>query len=103
MQRICLAATLACLILRVSGAYAQTATVGSPAATFEVASVKPNSTGASNVNVDIQPSGRFTAINAPVRELIRMAYQLPELQIVGLPEWAGSTRVDVVAKTPGEN
>ena len=37
-------------------------------ATFEVASVKSNKSGESNGNMRMQPGGRVTATNMPVRE-----------------------------------
>jgi len=65
---------------------------------FEVASIKPNKSGDGRVMIGIQPGGRFTATNVPVRLLIRNAYQLQDFQIVGGPDWLSSDRYDVVAK-----
>lgn len=67
---------------------------------FEVASVKPNKTGDGRIMLGMQPGGRFTATNVPLRMLIRQAYDVQEFQIVGGPDWLGSDRFDIVAKAP---
>lgn len=74
---------------------------GTPNPTFEVASVKPNKSGDMRVMLGIQPGGRFTATNVPLRMLIRQAYQLQDFQVVGGPGWISSDRFDVVAKAEG--
>src|SRR6185369_11270018 len=65
---------------------------------FEVASVKPNNRNEVMVNVNIAPGGRFVATNIPVRELVRLAYQLQDFQITGGPAWAAADRFDIDAK-----
>jgi uncharacterized protein (TIGR03435 family) len=70
------------------------------AAAFEVASVKPNKSADGRVMLGLQPGGRFTATNVPLRMLLRQAFNVQEFQIVGAPDWAGSDRFDVVAKAP---
>jgi bla regulator protein BlaR1 len=74
--------------------------IGSQA--FEVASVKPNKSGDGRIGFQIQPGGRFTATNVPVRELIRMAYGIQSFQLVGGPDWIGSERFDIVAKAESD-
>jgi uncharacterized protein (TIGR03435 family) len=74
-----------------------------PAATqslpqFEVASIKPNKSGDGRVMLGVQPGGRFTATNVPLRLLIRNAYQLQDFQVVGGPSWIADERFDIVAK-----
>ena len=76
---------------------------GSPPASgklpqFEVASIKPNKSGDGRVMIGMQPGGRFTATNVPLRMLIRNAYQLQDSQIVGGPDWISNDRYDIVAK-----
>lgn len=72
---------------------------GSP--TFEVASVKQNESPEGFVQLGIQPGGRFTASNVPLRMLIRNAYQLQDSQLIGGPDWISSDRFDVLAKADG--
>jgi len=88
---------------RKSGLYVALHAQEAPAArspTFEVASVKVNKSGDPGINFRMQPGGRFTVTNAPLREMIRMAYQVQPFQIVGGPDWLTKDRFDVVAKGP---
>jgi bla regulator protein BlaR1 len=64
---------------------------------FEVASIKLNKSGEPNVMLMFTPNG-FTTTNAPLREVIRMAYQVPEFQMSGGPAWINSERYDIEAK-----
>jgi uncharacterized protein (TIGR03435 family) len=83
-------------------AFLQDTAVTAGGQTFEVASVKPNTSGDLRVMFGMRPGGRFTATNVPLRELIRMAYGLQNFQIQGGPDWLGSERFDVVAKAEGD-
>lgn len=65
---------------------------------FEVASVKPNTSGDNRVMVGIQPGGRFTATNMAARELIANAYDMQSFRIEGGPAWIGSDRYDIQAQ-----
>jgi bla regulator protein blaR1 len=73
-------------------------TPAQPGPQFEVASIKPNKSGDGRVMLGVQPGGRFTATNVPLRLLIRNAYQLQDFQIVGGPSWIADERFDIVAK-----
>jgi uncharacterized protein (TIGR03435 family) len=73
---------------------------GNPA--FEVASIKPNGSGDLRVSIQSLPGGRFTAINAPLRALIRDAYQLQDFELSGGPKWIDAERVDIVARAEGD-
>jgi uncharacterized protein (TIGR03435 family) len=70
--------------------------------TFEVASVKPNTSGDTRVSSMIQPGGRYNAINVLLRNLIINAYRLQESQLAGAPDWISSERFDIVAKAEGD-
>ena len=87
---ICLSATLFAAALLAQGAQI--------APTFEVASVKRNKSGQPGGRLDMQPVGRFEAVNATVRQLIVRAYQLQDSQIVGAPAWTNSERFDIAAR-----
>jgi uncharacterized protein (TIGR03435 family) len=68
-------------------------------AAFEVASVKPNKSSDPGVmELDILPSGVFTARNVPLRQLILLAYGIRGTQLSGGPSWIGSDRFDIDAK-----
>lgn len=69
---------------------------------FEAASVKPNTSGDPGTSIRRQPGGRFNAVNAPLRALITLAYQLQGFQLVGAPDWAANERFDIVAKIEGD-
>ena len=64
---------------------------------FEVASVKPNRSGALNIGFDVPGPRRFTVTNAPLREIIRFGHDVDEARLVGGPEWIRSERFDIVA------
>jgi uncharacterized protein (TIGR03435 family) len=66
--------------------------------TFEVASVKPNTTGSPGGSF-VMPPGRFSATNIPLKVLITNAYQM-FFQVVGGPDWVNTDRFDVAAKAP---
>ena len=69
---------------------------------FEVASVKPNtSTGPNQIRVGMPGNGRFNITNMPLAELIRFAYESQPFQLTGGPDWVNSQRFDVTATTDG--
>ena len=70
---------------------------------FDVASVKPNTSGDGRVLMMPQPGGRLNLVNVPLRLLIRNAYRLQDFQIVGGPDWLNTARFDIVAKAEGGN
>src|SRR5262249_22304934 len=86
--------------LRAPGQQTQPNATAAPS--FEVASVKPNKSGDGRMMIGMQPGGRFTATNVPLRMLIRSAYQVQDFQIIGGPSWLGADRFDVVAKAEGD-
>jgi uncharacterized protein (TIGR03435 family) len=66
--------------------------------TFEVASVRPNTSPDNKMMLGVQPGGRFNAVNVPLFALIRSAYALQEFQLVGGPDWIKTEKFDIVAK-----
>jgi uncharacterized protein (TIGR03435 family) len=81
---------------------AQSAAPAVASQAFEVASVKPNKSGDGRIFFQMQPGGRFTATNVPLRELIRFAHGIQTFQLVGGPDWIGSERFDIMAKAEGD-
>jgi uncharacterized protein (TIGR03435 family) len=70
---------------------------------FEVASIKPNKTGAARVQNDMlvyAPGGRFEAINVTLVDVIVRVYPTRRIQMQGGPDWIDSERFDIIAK-PG--
>lgn len=86
------------LTLGLAGALALAAAAQEKDATFEVASVKANTSGDSNGNLRGFPGGRVQATNMPVRPIITFAYQLAGYQLVGGPGWLTADRYDLTAK-----
>jgi uncharacterized protein (TIGR03435 family) len=76
---------------------------GQPAPTrpaFEVATIKPNTSGELGAGVTMLPGGRFTAKNATLKTLIAMSYRVKSDLITGGPPWLETARFDVIAKAP---
>jgi len=66
---------------------------------FEVASVKANKSGATQVTVSWQ--GGVTMINVPLRAIVQFAYNInTPSRIVGHPDWTNVERFDIQAKPP---
>ena len=73
------------------------------APSFEVASIKTNTSGDGRVLMRPQPGGRLSLVNVPLRLMIGFAYRVQDFQIVAGPDWLGTTRFDVVAKAEAGN
>ena len=74
------------------------------AQTFEVVSIKPNTSGASEP-LRLDPSGRLVATNTTTRMLLRVAFDdksvygaLPDFRLVGGPDWLATDRFDIQAQ-----
>ena len=87
-------AVLSFIVAITSDPYAQQST-------FEVASVKLNTSGDSRSGY-YTGTGRFTGTNVTLRSLIQYAFHVQDWQLVNAPDWAGRERYDVVAKTEGD-
>lgn len=71
---------------------------GAGTPSFEVASIKKNTSGEQFVRMG-GPPGRYTATNVPLRQLIIQAYQIQPTQLIGGPEWLATERFDINATT----
>ena len=76
-----------------------------PAPSFEVASIR-QVTGSQGQSVMFLPTGRFTALNLSLRDLIALAYgparqPLPAARVIGGPDWIASQRFNVEARAAG--
>jgi uncharacterized protein (TIGR03435 family) len=67
------------------------------AASFDVASVKPNKDGGPS-SVRVTPGGMLSVTNNNLRNIIRNAWNITNDQIVGGPDWIDSERFDITAK-----
>jgi bla regulator protein blaR1 len=95
------ATPLAVGMVNAPAARAQTATPDIQIPRLEVVSVKSNTSSGTFVAMQVQPGGRITITNAPVRLMIRTAYGLQDSHIVGGPDWIKFDRFDVMARAEG--
>jgi uncharacterized protein (TIGR03435 family) len=72
-------------------------------AQFEVASVKPNTSGERLTRMRPPAGGAFTATNVTLKMLISMAFKVKNFEISGGPAWMEAARYDVAAKTGDDN
>jgi uncharacterized protein (TIGR03435 family) len=87
---------LTCAALAVGLLFAQTR----PA--FEVTSVKPNKSVDRQFGIVPSPGGRVRATNSTLRQLINVAYGVPDFRITGNTGWMNTDRFDIDAKAVGD-
>lgn len=92
-MRAALAVVLATVLVRAASGQ-------SPAETFEVASVKPNLSGAPGASSSTPPAGTIAITNTQLKSLIVNSYRVRPFQVVGAPSWTETERFDILAKPP---
>lgn len=78
--------------------------VGTPLAwtqTFDAVSIRATGQSAGRGSLATQP-GRVIADGSTLKEIVAVAYGLPQDRVLGGPDWAGSTRFSITATTAGE-
>jgi uncharacterized protein (TIGR03435 family) len=65
--------------------------------TFEVASIKRNTSGDARSGTRTLPGGRVAIINQRLRQVIREAYGSNDLEVIGGPDWLDGDRWDINA------
>ena len=70
----------------------------SETASFEVASVKPNTSRISNAVPASRGNGSYSASNVALKSVIANAYEVRIFQIEGGPDWLTSERFDIIAR-----
>jgi uncharacterized protein (TIGR03435 family) len=88
------------LVATIGVAHSQTG-VPVPRAEFDVASIRPNTSGARPVRIGAPSPGRFNAENVWLRFLIQLAWNVKDFQVLGGPGWVTSDRYDINATTDG--
>ena len=73
-----------------------------PRRSFDVASVKPNKSTETGGFIQRMRGGTFSAGNQTLLQLIRFAYGIQGLQLVGAPDWMATERFDIVAKASAD-
>jgi len=73
---------------------------------FEAATIRENKTGETRMHIEVQPGGRFNAINMTLWQILSVVYPVDgrfrdEIQLTGGPGWINSDRFDIVAKAEG--
>ena len=66
--------------------------------TFEVVSIKPNTSASFPVSPTARPGGMFVSTNVTLASIIRFAYNLPDYRLAGGPPWIRAERFDVDAR-----
>ena len=69
---------------------------------FEVATIKPNDSGAPNMQRLGFTGHNFTTVNSSLNDLIAFAYGVQAKQILGVPDWVVRNRYDIAAKPVAE-
>jgi uncharacterized protein (TIGR03435 family) len=77
--------------------YAAMAQTPAGTLSYEVSSIKVNNSGSGNSSGDFGPYLRAT--NYTLKSLVLLAYRIPEAQLIGGPDWIGTLRFDIEAKT----
>jgi uncharacterized protein (TIGR03435 family) len=89
-----LAAAAICMsVIAVPHAHAQSAAPLS----FDVASIKLNH-GTPNLHFTPSPSGSLHVTSITIKDLINVAYEINDPQLVGAPDWVNTERCDIDAK-----
>ena len=91
-----------------AGVIAQSPAPGAGGAAFDVTSVKRSQPGAARGamamaigagQVSLRPGGRLAGSFVTLRDLVRAAYGIQEIQVIGGPAWMASDRFDIEATT----
>ena len=73
-----------------------------PKPTFEVASVKRNTSGSGGWSAGMQKGGAYVATNVPLVRIVAAAYDRALYRVMGGPGWIRDARFDVNAKAAGD-
>jgi uncharacterized protein (TIGR03435 family) len=87
--------TLLILVAALPGVHGQ----APPPATFEVASIRLNTSGAAGGGGGPRPGGRYMMTNVPTRTLISIGYGIPSDRVLDGPGWILTDRYDIEART----
>src|SRR4051812_26525668 len=68
---------------------------------FDVASIKIHPPPLTRISITQQPGGRLVAEGMSLKMLVARAYSVPEIRILGGPNWADSDHFDIEAKAQG--
>lgn len=89
-------------VLLASLSIGATLSAQTPKPTFEVASVKRNTSGFGGWSAGMQKGGAYVATNVALLTIVGAAYDLALYRVMGGPDWIRDTRFDVNAKAAGD-
>src|SRR5262245_48000817 len=73
-----------------------------PQRSFDVASVKENTSVGDTGGYSPPTSGRLRITNTPLRFILMNAFELRDHQLIGAPAWTESARFDITATYPAD-
>jgi uncharacterized protein (TIGR03435 family) len=76
------------------------ATEAQQSRTFDVVSIKRNTSGEVGGRIGVQPGGRFMMVNMEIRSLIGSAYPTDTSEFVNAPSWIFTEKYDISATAP---
>jgi uncharacterized protein (TIGR03435 family) len=69
---------------------------------FEVADIKPSAPGTNQQRGNFQPGGRIDLQGFTMKNLVTIAWDIPDSMLAPVPKWFETDRFDVVARAPQE-
>lgn len=75
----------------------QNASANAPAFAYSVAAIKLNNSASADVGYKNPPDG-LVLTNVPLVQVIRLAYQVQDAQLLSVPDWIRSEKYDIDAK-----
>jgi uncharacterized protein (TIGR03435 family) len=76
---------------------AQSTSSNTPVLAYDVAAIKLDNSGSGDVGYKNPPDG-LVLTNIPLVQVIRLAYQVQDPQLLGVPDWIRAERYDIDAK-----
>ena len=67
---------------------------------FEVADIKPSAPGTTQRRANFQPGGRLDLQGVTMKDLVTLAWDIPDVMVAPGPKWLETDRFDVVASAP---
>ena len=101
MARVTVIIVVALVVGALATPAAQSAQTAASRPSFDVASIRRNVSADQGASVRPLPGGGLTITNNTLFNIIRNAYNVQSVQIIGGPDWINRDRWDIVAKADG--
>ncbi|HEY1306342.1 MAG TPA: TIGR03435 family protein [Vicinamibacterales bacterium] len=69
-----------------------------PPPEFEVATIRPTDPATTGTRAQIQPTGMVNVSGMPLKQLVRLAWDLNHDDLIDAPKWMENSRFDIVAR-----